>query len=120
MERRLAQMYTLPIGEIMPSLVRIFRTTLFVYIIAAIITSFVLSSSTTFSQTNKSPTKSQSNKIPLAPCAALGNLKACKTFNEMLITHDADFSDLQDKNIAYICFSPSLDSFFRVNFRPFD
>jgi hypothetical protein len=58
--------------------------------------------------------------IPLAPCATLGDTKSCKTFNSMLTARDADFTDLQKTSAAYVCFRPSIDSFFRFNFQQFE
>jgi len=71
------------------------------------------------SQITKTRVAAKSKAIPLAPCAQLGSTSSCKTFNEMLASHDEDFSDLQETSKAYICFRSSIDSFFRINFLPF-
>jgi hypothetical protein len=104
----------------MPTLARALRILSLIFWVAVSLLTLFLSPSKAFSQPSKKSSTSKSSAIPLAPCASFGNPKSCKTFNELLATHDSDFTDLQSKNSAYVCFRPSVDSFFRVNFQPFD
>jgi hypothetical protein len=98
------------------------RSTCYFFIAASFLILFLFSAKM-LSQTPRKSPSSKSRAIPLAPCASFGSPKSCKTFNELLTAHDADFTDLQsnsDGYVAYVCFRPSLDSFFRINFQPFD
>jgi hypothetical protein len=72
-------------------------------------------------QSIEKPLATKLKAIPLAPCATFGNPQSCKTFNKMIAAHDTDFTDLREPpfGTTYICFRPTIDSFFRVDFESF-